>query len=134
MRQYGQCGLLATNTIAQGDTREVGLYQLTTVGWSIPRAVPSRKWPGAASLEVAHVWLRRDKWGGSFILDDQSVTGISPYLTESNSVSVKPDHLVANMFHSFTGSKLDAIGFVLEPGEARALIEKDPRNREILFP
>ena len=61
------CGLLATNTIAQGDTREVGLEQIVSTGWTIPRAVPSRKWPGEASLEVAHVWLRHGDWRGSCI-------------------------------------------------------------------
>src|SRR6266496_926669 len=69
LRQDGMCGLLATNTIAQGDTREVGLDQITASGWTIPYAAPSRKWPGEASLEVAHVWLRRGIWLGSFMLD-----------------------------------------------------------------
>src|SRR6266487_1331867 len=41
LRQGGQCGLLATNTIAQGDTREVGLDLIVTKGGTIPRAVPS---------------------------------------------------------------------------------------------
>lgn len=55
----GSFGLLATNTIAEGDTREVGLDQLVAAGCIIYRAVPSRKWPGTASLEVAHIWLRQ---------------------------------------------------------------------------
>ncbi len=73
-------GLLATNTIAQGDTREVGLDQLTNDSCVIIRAVPSRKWPGVASLEVAHLWLRQGDWAGSYVLDEQSVEGITPYL------------------------------------------------------
>jgi hypothetical protein len=64
----GGLGLLATNTIAQGDTREVGLDQLVANGCVIPRAVPSRRWPGTASLEVAHLWLRQGNWQGQFIL------------------------------------------------------------------
>jgi len=59
LRTGGQAGLIATNTIAQGDTREVGLDQIIADGSLIPRAIPSRKWPGTASLEVAHVWLRK---------------------------------------------------------------------------
>jgi hypothetical protein len=46
----GGLGMLATNTIAQGDTREIALDYLTGTGWTIPRAVKSRPWPGAASL------------------------------------------------------------------------------------
>jgi hypothetical protein len=55
----GQFGFLATNTIAQGDTREVGLDELMAGGCVIPRAVPSRKWPGTANLEVAQFWIRK---------------------------------------------------------------------------
>src|SRR5260370_13445894 len=62
MRWGGIGALLATNTIAQGDTREVGLDQIIALGWAIPRAITSRKWPGEASLEVAHVWLKEGGW------------------------------------------------------------------------
>ena len=39
-------GFLATNTIAQGDTSEVGLTQIIDNDWTIHRAVPSSPWPG----------------------------------------------------------------------------------------
>jgi len=39
------CGMLATNTVAQGDTRETGLDRMLSSGLSIPRAVPGRKGP-----------------------------------------------------------------------------------------
>ena len=90
LREGGQIGLLATNTIAQGDTREVGLDRLTANGCVIPRAVPSRKWPGTASLEVAHVWLRQGGWDSPFVLDDKPVTGITSFLTEPG--RGQPDH------------------------------------------
>ncbi len=64
VRQDGMITLLATNTIAQGDTREVGLEQLAARGFSISRAVASQPWPGEASLEVAQVWLKRGAWDG----------------------------------------------------------------------
>lgn len=92
----GGMGLLATNTIAQGDTREVGLDRLTAEGFSIPRAVPSRPWPGTAALEVAHLWLRRGGWSGDYTLDDQPVRGISPYLTVSGRTIGTPHRLAAN--------------------------------------
>jgi hypothetical protein len=62
LKNKGMMGLLATNTISQGDTREVGLEQLESNGYSIPYAVASRKWPGKANLEVAYVWLRNGAW------------------------------------------------------------------------
>ena len=74
-------GLLATNTIAQGDTREVGLEQLTDNGYMIPRAVSSRKWPGTASLEVAHVWVHKGRWQGDIFLNENPTQGITAFLT-----------------------------------------------------
>ena len=134
VHQNGMCGLLATNTIAQGDTREVGLDQIMMAGWTIPRAISSRKWPGTASLEVAHIWLRHSKWSGQYILDNQPVTTVNSYLIEPIVALSHPHRLHANLPLSFTGSKLDAIGFVLTPTEAKSLITKDYRNRDVIFP
>ncbi len=133
-RDNGSVGMLATNTIAQGDTREVGLDQLVASGFSIPRAVPSRKWPGTANLEVAHVWLRKGPWAGAHVLDEQSAIGISSQLALPGRVQGKPHRLVANAGKSFQGSIVLGMGFVLAPEEAQALIQKDQRNKEVLFP
>ena len=64
LRPGGAMGLLATNTIAQGDTREVGLDQLVADGASIFRARASMPWPGEANLEVAVVHAVRGPWAG----------------------------------------------------------------------
>ncbi|WP_033327369.1 Eco57I restriction-modification methylase domain-containing protein, partial [Promicromonospora sukumoe] len=53
----GMVGLIATNTVAQGDTREVGLDAMVAGGFTITRAVQSRPWPAqSANLEYAAVW------------------------------------------------------------------------------
>jgi hypothetical protein len=97
----GGFGLVATNTIAQGDTREVGLDQLVANGCVVPRAVSSRKWEGTASLEVAHVWLRKGNWQGKFILDEKPVDGITAFLTTPGKAIGKPHRLAANQDKSF---------------------------------
>ncbi len=140
----GHLGLVATNTIAQGDTREVGLDQIvkppvlagkqTELASTIYRAVPSRKWEGSASLEVAYAWLKKGQWHSEYYLDDKSVTGITPYLTIPGKAVGKPHRLAANQNKSFQGSILNGMGFVLTPEEAQTLIEKDPRNKDVLFP
>jgi hypothetical protein len=134
LRPNGMFGLLATNTIAQGDTREVGLDQLTAGGVVLPRAVPSRKWPGLATVEVAHVWGRRGSWASSFVLDDKPVNGITPFLTAPGVVIGNPHRLKANEGKSFQGCIVLGIGFVLTPEETQALIAKDSRNKDVLFP
>jgi methylase of polypeptide subunit release factors len=134
LKPGGTAGLLATNTIAQGDTREVGLDQMTARGVTIFRAIPSRKWPGDASLEVAHVWFRKGSWKGPFVLDDAQVRGITSQLQPPGRVTGKPYRLAANAGLSFIGSYVLGMGFVLTPEEAQRLLEKDPRNRDVLFP
>ncbi|AFW94762.1 putative restriction enzyme and modification methylase [Anabaena sp. 90] len=133
LNENGGFGLIATNTIAQGDTREVGLDQLIE-DCTIYRAVPSRTWPGSASLEVAYVWLRKGNWNGDFILDEKPVNGITAFLTNPGKASGNPYRLAANQNKSFIGSYVLGMGFVLTPEEAQALIEKDAKNKDVLFP
>ena len=64
LRAHGGFGLIATNTIAQGDTREVGLDQMVERGWTFHRAIASQPWPGGANLEMATVWARPRPWTG----------------------------------------------------------------------
>ena len=134
LRPGGTLGMLATHTIAQGDTREVGLDQLVERGAAIYRAVPSRKWPGQANLEVAHLWIRRGEWRGDYVLDERPVPGITSQLTVPGTVTGKPYRLAANADLSFIGSYVLGMGFVLDPAEAERLIEKDPRNKDVLYP
>jgi hypothetical protein len=134
LREGGNLGLLATNTIGQGDTREVGLDRLTAGPATIYRAWRSRPWPGQANLEIAQVWLHRGHWTGQSILDGQPVPGITPSLDGQSRVSGPAHRLAANFDQSFIGSLLNGIGFVLAPEAAQGLIDKDFRNNEILFP
>lgn len=134
VQHNGNLGIVATNTIAQGDTREVGLEQIVATGANIYRAVQSRPWPGGAALEVAHVWLHRDGWEGEVILDERPVGAITPYLAEASSVLGKPLRLAANAKKSFIGSIVLGAGFLVEPEEAESLIARNDKNRDVLFP
>jgi methylase of polypeptide subunit release factors len=134
LRHPGGFGLLATNTIAQGDTREVGLGQLTENGCAIPRAIPSRKWSGEANLEVAHVWLRKGKWKNQYLLDEKPQSGITSFLTKPGKAIGNPYRLAANADQSFQGSIVLGMGFVMTPEEAQGLIERNPKNKDVLFP
>lgn len=133
-RVEGACAFIATNTIAQGDTREAGLDQIVADGWAIPQAIPSRKWPGEASLEIAQVWLRNGEWKREYVLDDKVVSGITPFLTIPGKAEGNPFVLNANAKKSFIGSYVLGIGFVLESDNAQALIAKNPQNKDVLFP
>ena len=127
----GQSGFVATNTIAQGDTRLVGLDQIAQHS-KVVRAIPSRPWPGDASLQIAQIWLHHGTWKGACFLDDKEVQGITPYLQIPSGISGSPYRLAANTHQCFSGSKVNGNGFILTGEEAEALTSKDERNRKVI--
>lgn len=130
----GRVGIIATNTIAQGDTREVGLDQAVGNGVSVYRAVKSQPWPGTASLEVSLVWVGHASDSEPRMLDGRQVRAITPSLDPESRVSGNPHRLAANADQSFQGSTVLGLGFTMTPDAAQTLISKDPRNRDVLFP
>jgi len=132
LARSGAFGLIACNTLAEGDTRAVALDGLLAKGFTISNAVRSLKWPGAASQHVSLVNLSKGAWAGQCYLEGLPVTGISSFLDEGGDSSCHP--LRANLPLSFEGAKPAGLGFVLDPPEALALIAKDGTNRDVLFP
>ncbi|MFE1784991.1 Eco57I restriction-modification methylase domain-containing protein, partial [Streptomyces sp. NPDC059506] len=138
LNSIGQTGLIATNTLAQGDTREVGLDQLGAAGIKIRRAIKSAPWPSrSAVLEYCAVWTSRAflREGSERILDGLAVpyginTGLNPETRESSWA----EPLEENDGVAFIGSYVLGMGFVLPEAEARSWIEEDKRYSDVLFP
>jgi hypothetical protein len=128
------CAFLAVNTIAQGETREVGLDALLSGGWLIFRATKSRPWPGSAGVHVAQVWLRKGAITHPAVLNGEPVPGITSYLAPARRVSGAPYRLSANVGKAFFGSYVLGSGFLMSPDEAADLVARDPRNIDVLFP
>ncbi len=59
VRQGGTFGLIATNTIAQGDTRSTGLRFICNHGGMIYNATRRYKWPGLAAVVVSVVHIMK---------------------------------------------------------------------------
>lgn len=134
IKPSGFMALIATNTIAQGDAREDGLKVITQdQQGSIHFALRSMRWPGVAAVEVAMVGIHRGPWKKTCTLDGKSVDQISTYLDDSDDLG-DPFPLKANQNQSFQGSIVLGKGFVLEPQQAQALMERNPRNKDVLFP
>jgi hypothetical protein len=128
-------GMLATNTIAQGDTREVGLdWLIQDAAWTVHRAFKSRPWPGAAALEVAQLWLRRGIWPGSPWLDGVPVPTITSSLDPQTRTLGAPHRLASYKSTMFQGSNVLGMGFTMSPEDAKALISEHPENADVLFP
>ena len=137
MQGKGGLGLIATNTVAQGDSREVGLDAMVDGGFTITRAIQSRSWPAAsANLEYAAVWgtLGEVAADAPRVADEVDVRRISTLLEPAGRVEGNPVRLAENAGISFQGCIVLGKGFVLDPGEAQEWIAADPRNAEVLFP
>ncbi len=134
LRNDGGFGLLATTTIAEGGTRDVGLCQMIASGCVLYRATSGGAWGGNATVTVASVWCRRREWQGQFWIDGKEVTAITSFLTEPGGVIGDPYRLSANAGLAFNGTYVLGIGFVLASPEAEDLIAIDPRNKDVLFP
>ena len=111
-------GFLAVNTIAQGDTRQVGLETLVTRGWTIVRAVRSRPWPGVAGVHIAQVWISRNCMDQSPVLDNAAVTSISTLLSPARRIEGNPFRLMENAGIAFIGAYVRGMGFLLSQDEA----------------
>ncbi len=125
-------GMVATNTIGQGDTRETGLARIVNTGGVLTFARRFVKWTGAANVEVNLLSLKKGNWKGNCILDDTPVDFISSRLdTESEEV---PQLLNQNSGKSFQGDTLRGKGFILGVDEALTLLNKRAQNSQCIFP
>ena len=133
----GVLGLIATNTVAQGGTREVGLDRMVQSGFTLTRAIQSARWPSqSANLEYAAVWgtLRDVSPQSELHANGVVVTAISTLLEGEGRVSGPPQRLAENRGISFIGSIVNGTGFLLSPDEAQALLAADPRNADVVKP
>ena len=134
LKSGGCFGLLATDTIAQGDTRQVGLERMVQNGATIYDATPSLKWPGkGASLNVAIVHVcKGDDYRGIRRLNGKDVDHISAYLSDAEEYS--PQKLPENADQSYQGSIILGQGWLMSEQEAQDYIALDAKNAEVLYP
>jgi hypothetical protein len=132
LHRDGRAGMLATNTIGQGDTRDTGLGRILQEGGKIHYARKYVKWPGDASVEVNLVGLLKGSLGGTAKLDNISVGHISSRLQAE--LELEPTALASNRGLTFIGSRVRGMGFVLDEAEARELKDANPQNADCLLP
>lgn len=133
LKNGGTLGLVATNTIAQGDTKETGLEKILSKNGTIFRSINNMPWPGVAAVVVSVVCLIKKNVAPPFFLNDHSVDYISSALDTRESIG-PPETLAANKSISFQGSLLRGMGFVISQAEAEELLGKDSRNVEVVQP
>ncbi len=143
LRERGTLGLIATNTIAQGDTRNTGLRWICQHDGEIFNTRRRVPWPRLAAVIVSVVHLHRGAWHGPRTLDGVPQPKITAFLFHRGGHD-DPARLAENAGKSFVGSYVLGMGFTFDDtdtkgvatplAEMRRLIAENPRNRDAIFP
>ena len=140
----GTFGLIATNTIAEGDTRVAGLQWICVNGGSIFAAAKMKRWPGDVSVVVSVVHIIKSEEGLSrAVLDGLEVPRITAFLFHAGGHQ-SPLCLNNNSGIAFVGMYLRGNGFTFDDhgrgdapsplSEMQMLVERDPRNSQRIQP
>ena len=140
LRSQGTLGLIATNTIAQGETRVSGLQWICQNGGSVYAARRRVVWPGVAAVVVSVVHLVRDEWMGSRFIDGQKVDKITAFLFHKGGHE-DPLQLIRNDKRAYVGSYVLGMGFTFNDAdtsgkatpisEMNRLIKESQKNSEV---
>src|SRR5690606_5244297 len=113
LRQKGCFGLIATNSISQGDTRATGLTWIRHQGGTIFAAQKRYAWPGHAAVIVSIVWVTKQSFDGPFFLDGKIVPTITAFLFHAGGDD-NPSTLLSNWDIAYQGVVLAGSGFLFE--------------------
>ncbi|MDH4404476.1 MAG: N-6 DNA methylase, partial [Cyanobium sp. D14.bin.5] len=148
LRPEGSLGLIATNTVSQGDTRSAGLRWIFLNGGTIYAARKRYKWPGVAAVVISVIHLQKGIYTGTKLLEGVPVEKITAFLL-ANGCHEDPKPLFANAGKSFMGAIVLGLGFTFDdtrqadestPGiplpmaTMQRLIDENSKNAEVIFP
>lgn len=138
VRQDGDFGLVATNTVAQGATREAGLLLLEQTNGCIRAAWPDTPWEGSATVCTSQIVVRHQNdaatpYAGAMYLSGAEVSAISSFL-KAGEEEWEARTLAENKGIGFQGAIVLGDGFLTTEAQARQWIAEDERNAEVLFP
>ncbi len=141
LRHRGAFGLVATNTVAQGDTRNGGLTPICLAGGTVYSARRRVRWPGKAAVVVSQVHVIKGQYEYPRILDGRSVQRISAYLFHEGG-DQNPVRLRGRNALFSAGSKIYGQGFLFDDAdpeaspisEMRSLLESEPRYATRILP
>ena len=143
IRNGGTFGLIATNTIAQGDTRSTGLKYICNNGGTIYDAETRREWPGLAAVVISVVHILKGELFRSRRLDSRRVEKITAFLSHRGS-SEDPLRLCSNNNRSFQGSIVLGMGFTFDDQTRNTsanslqrmddIVARFPSSMEVIYP
>lgn len=127
----GFFGLIAVNTISEGNTREIGLDSVLDSGSTIFRANPNLVWPGSANVVTSSVYISKASWQGDKYLSSHKVPKISSSLTHQE--NWRPVKLVESSGLVFQGSIILGDGFLVDDDTYTEWESKGDKSFEVVF-
>ena len=143
IRNSGTFALIATNSIAQGATREGSLRWLCQNGGHIYSALRRIKWPGLAAVTVSIIHITKGNNYRVAMLDHKPVTRINAFLSHAGPDTL-PKLLTENRGKSYVGMFLRGSGFIFDNSNnsdalnslesMNQIIDQNPRYVERIRP
>jgi hypothetical protein len=128
-----RCGLIACDSIAEGDTRKIVLDRLPALSKRLARAVKSVPWPGKAGTDISKLWIVPAASQEPSVLNGEPVIAISSSLTGTRNERLPPEKLSDFPCFACKGSDLGGQDFVLATSDATRMLQ-DVRNAEVVLP
>jgi len=136
LKTNGILGMVATNTISQGDTKEVSLDVILEKGGVIIYADQYVKWAGDATVEVNLISILRSPLHNNKVLYPL-LNGVTvPYISSKLDDLPKKAlySIIQNERKAFIGDYVRGLGFVLDKAEADYLISKNGDYGDCVLP
>ncbi|KAM3103634.1 DNA methyltransferase [Phormidesmis sp. 146-12] len=130
LKEDGRAGLVGTNSISQGKSRNASLDYIVQNGGYIHDAISSQPWSGEAKVHVSLVnWMKQKPH--VLHLDNQVVKVISSSLKSGVDVS-RAIQLSVNLNQLFRGVEPNGKGFFIDENTAKVWLDKEPSNQVVL--
>ena len=141
LRDGGVAGIVATSSIAEGDTRKAALVWVRQNGGQIFRAFKKDPWPGEASVDISRIHVAKGFHVHPCILEGKEIPEIDSFLN-AGSLDHEPARLKANAGNCFEGFVPYGEGFVIDDDSDRAsstaeigdILDREPQSAEVIFP
>ncbi len=142
LKEHGTSGLIATNTIRQGDTRESGLQWICNHGGVIYNATTRLRWPGEAAVVISVVHLMRGFAHIKKYLNGRETREITAFLFHAGG-NDNPHKLARNRQLVFQGSVIRGVGFTFDDQggdsttplcEMQKVLRDHPGYSKVIYP
>lgn len=133
LRNTGRLTLVATKTVSEGDTREVGLDQLMDDGAHICAVTSAYQWPGKAAVIVTIVSISKNR-PAKYLIDNTEVAYIDSSLSNGSSMIRERRKLKSNANICCIGSYLQGVGFYIERDLAAEILNSNPNYHDVIKP